>query len=96
MLDFHCQCQLKRSNSHLTTWIPEKFAVKGKVLRLGDYGDGWVVVDVFTRLDSKEVGVRSGDYLIQRAASDLVRGTREKVSKPQRRENSCVPKESFY
>ena len=44
------QCELHRADGRRTTsWLPEKFAVVGKVLRLrcvGTWSDGWCVVRV--------------------------------------------------
>jgi len=40
------QCLLKKGESGRVTWLPEKFAKKGKILRLKD-DDGWVVKDVW-------------------------------------------------
>lgn len=44
------QCELHRADDERTTsWLPEKFAVMGKILRLrivGEWSDGWRVVKV--------------------------------------------------
>jgi len=48
-MEMHRQCQLRRGNEHLTTWLPEKFAVKGHIVNLkneGNWIDGWEVVGV--------------------------------------------------
>jgi hypothetical protein len=40
------QCRLRKGDAHMTSWIPEKFAVVGKVVRLwenGAWDNGWVV-----------------------------------------------------
>ena len=47
------QCKLQNGNRHLTAWIPVKFAVRGKILRLID-DDGWRVTDVGAYLDRVE------------------------------------------
>jgi hypothetical protein len=42
------QCRLRRGNQFTTSWLPERFAVVGKVLQwkgLGDWEDGWVVLE---------------------------------------------------
>ena len=39
------QCKLKKGKQETTSWIPSKFAIPGKALKLsGD--DGWVVESV--------------------------------------------------
>ena len=57
--EFYKQCILeRRDNSSITrtiSWIPEKFAIEGKILKLKDYGawtDGWKVVAAFSRTKS--------------------------------------------
>lgn len=40
------QCFLRNGNRFQTTWLPDKFAVLGKVLKLKDLGvweNGWIV-----------------------------------------------------
>jgi hypothetical protein len=41
------QCGLKNGDRYLNTWLPEKFAVKGKFVKLkqadGSWWDGWEV-----------------------------------------------------
>lgn len=74
------QCRLMRregeADMQQTSWIPAKYAVAGKVLKLrGDDGawqDGWVVSHVgsFTRTES-EANERSRDHLRTRKASDI-------------------------
>ena len=59
------------------SWIPEKYAVRGKYLSLenretGICEDGWRVVLVGTvRLSADQVSERSRDYKNQRKASDI-------------------------
>lgn len=66
----HCQCKLKKGDVYTVVWIPEKYAKVGKYLKLKD-DDGWEVVEVCTKKDSKEVQKRSVDYRHQRKASDI-------------------------
>jgi hypothetical protein len=43
---FYRQCQLTRRNQRQTTWLPERFAIPGSVLKLkdnGEWSDGWEV-----------------------------------------------------
>ena len=78
MTDFSRQCFLvNRSRNHQkvkTSWIPEKFAEVGKVLKLkeGDeWEDGWEVVHVGSRLDSKTVNENSQLYKKHRRGTDI-------------------------
>lgn len=46
---YYRQCKLVKGNMHQTSWIPEKFAILNKVLKLKENGkwvDGWVVEKV--------------------------------------------------
>ena len=55
-------------------WVPEKFAVAGRFLRLTDAGvseDGWQVTGVGARLTEAYVRERSQDYKHTRQASDI-------------------------
>jgi hypothetical protein len=56
---FYKQAKLAKHKTVQTAWLPEKFAKKGRVVRIkGDDGwdDGWHVVEVYaTRLDEHVV-----------------------------------------
>lgn len=81
---FYCQCRLQKPLSQvtssgwvphmeMTSWIPEKYAEDEKVLKIkvdGEWEDGWVVVDVYSRKTEKEVLDFERDYLKQRSVSD--------------------------
>ena len=63
-----------------TSWIPSRFAVVGKVLRLRDEGeggqvwtDGWVVTNVGHELPDEAVIRQQRDWLRTRRASDRMR-----------------------
>jgi len=61
-------------NSAQTSWIPEKYAHNGRILRLKAnhvWSDGWVVVRVGIRLPEEYVREYSSDYRHQREASDI-------------------------
>ena len=65
------QCRLQRWNIHQTSWIPEKFAVVGKFLKLHEE-NGWQVKEVGTvALDESVVNDHSQDFKRQRKASDI-------------------------
>ena len=66
----HCQCRLRKAFSYQTVWIPDKYAKIGNFVKLKE-DDGWEVVGVYTKKDSKEVQKRSMDYKHQRKASDI-------------------------
>ena len=56
-------------------WIPEKYAIVGKVLRVKMYDgwqDGWVVMRVGSvSLTEEELAVRKDDHSHQREVSDI-------------------------
>lgn len=73
-VQFYRQCWLVRGNARQMAWIPEKFAVAGRFLKLTEAGvseDGWQVVSVGTRLTEGYVRERSQDYKHTRRASDI-------------------------
>jgi len=46
---YYRQCKLQRDNCYQTSYIPEEFAIKGKVLKLREndvWIDGWKVIEV--------------------------------------------------
>ena len=70
------QCTLRqlKSNWVRTSWIPEQFAVEGRILEIKEgeeWTDGWKVVDVFTRASEDYVREHERDYTRQREASDI-------------------------
>lgn len=68
------QCKLQNGNKISYSWIPKKFAVKGKYLKLkenGEWSDGWQVIEVWATRSAEEVQARRDDYLYQRKASDI-------------------------
>tara|TARA_Y100000034_G_scaffold137002_1_gene218245 strand:+ start:5502 stop:5705 length:204 start_codon:yes stop_codon:yes gene_type:complete len=48
------QCTLQKGITSQTSWIPEKFAVKGNYLRLKD-DDGWKVLDVGASMTDEQI-----------------------------------------
>ena len=70
---FYRQCRLAKGNARQVAWIPEKFAVAGRYLRLTEAGvseDGWQVTGIGARLTEAYVRERSQDYKHTRQASD--------------------------
>ena len=65
------QCRMTKKNAVNVAYIPEKFAVVGKYLRLVD-DDGWKVETVSEHFQtSQENNERSQDYKKTRKASDI-------------------------
>ena len=65
------QCLLRKGDTSYMAWIPEKFAKKGKYVRLrGD--NGWEVVFASNLcLEEQEIADRSQDYRRHRRATDI-------------------------
>lgn len=73
-IHFYRQCWLARGRARQMAWIPEKFAVAGRFLRLTEAGvseDGWQVTGVGARMREDTVRERSQDYKHTRRASDI-------------------------
>ncbi len=71
---YYRQCWLGRGNARQMAWIPEKFAVAGRFLRLTEAGvseDGWQVTGVGAQMTEEGVWERSQDYKHTRQASDI-------------------------
>ena len=70
-MNTHTQVTMKRGNVRDVCWIPTKFAVEGKVLRINDE-DGWIVTGAGDlSLPSDYIQERKNDYRTQRRASDV-------------------------
>lgn len=78
--EFYVQCRLQRHRvdgfpAYKVSWIPEKFAETGRMLKIkvdGSWEKGWKVVDVWGgRLSREEINNRSRYYLTQRRSSDI-------------------------
>ena len=74
MIKYYKQCRLEKKTDKgvlvETAWIPEKFAIKHKYLKIKQ-DDGWKVCSVGERLSEAVVKERSRDYKKQRPASDV-------------------------
>lgn len=66
----HVQCLLEKEDKIQVSWIPEKYAKLGKVLKLGN-NDGWVVTEKWEKENSKTVNILSQLYKHQRKVSDI-------------------------
>lgn len=55
----YIQCKIVKGNTKQISWIPKKFAVVGKGLKLKDEYDnwsyGWVVKEAFGEVDEKHI-----------------------------------------
>ena len=53
------QCRLRNGSRHMTSWLPDRFARKGAVLKLrnheGEWDNGWLVEDAGDRLLPEEL-----------------------------------------
>jgi hypothetical protein len=57
MANYYRQCKIQKQNSYQTSYLPEKFAVKGKMVKLRDndvWDDGWQVIEVSSFCRSEE------------------------------------------
>ena len=76
---FYHQCVLTRQNdssfSARVSWIPEEFAILGRVVKLkaedGIWVDGWKVGEVGARQEAAYVENHAMDHRRQRQASDI-------------------------
>ncbi len=71
---YYHQCWLVRGHARQMAWIPAKFAVAGRYLKLtqnGEAEDGWQVAGVGARMAEEVVRERSQDYKHTRQASDI-------------------------
>jgi len=65
------QCLLNRNGLRTVSWIPEKFAIVGKFLKLKEE-NGWQVEEVYDpAMAYEDVNERSQDYKKTRIASDI-------------------------
>ena len=75
MISLYCQCLLEKNGDLLTTWIPKKFAVVDKILKIKNddgWDNGWKVIKVGELLLNEEsVASNSLDYRRTREASDI-------------------------
>lgn len=78
MTEYSRQCILINATAEgkkvMTSWIPEKFAEVGKILKLkeGDeWVDGWEVFKIGSRMESKTVNENSQLYKKHRKGTDI-------------------------
>lgn len=70
----YMRCAINYGHKIDVAWIPEKFAKKGKWLKIkqdGVWEDGWQVMAVFSKKRASDVERSERDYLKQRSTSDV-------------------------
>jgi hypothetical protein len=72
----HSQCLLNRLGAQQTSWIPTKFAVQGRYVKLkdddGEWTDGWRVERVFGgAVPSEVIAKNERNYKSHRKATDV-------------------------
>ncbi len=73
-IHYYRQCWLARGPVRQMAWLPEKFAVAGRFLRLTNDGvseNGWQVTGVGAQMAEETVRERSQDYKHTRRAFDI-------------------------
>lgn len=69
------QCKLEKWNCETTAWLPEKFSILNKIVKIKideKWENGWKVVEVGTLpVTEEDVIARSRDFTKQRKASDI-------------------------
>lgn len=73
---FYRQCKPRRGNKHTTSFLPERYAIQDKYVKLkrddGTWEDGWQVVSVGSMHKPEEdVRLAERDHLRTREASDV-------------------------
>jgi len=71
---FYTQCRLERQKEEgievTFSWIPKKYAVKGKILRLKDV-DGWRVTNTWETMPEEYVRNRANYHKHWRIKTDI-------------------------
>ncbi len=73
----YCQCQLRRGNSEIVSWIPKQYGKVGQYIKLKnretkEWTDGWFVVSAGSLLlDHSTIIDRENDHKHARKASDI-------------------------
>lgn len=55
------QCKLRRGKRYRYAWLPDRYTVQGKYLRIRDE-DGWLVEEVYSAEPEERVKARERDY----------------------------------
>jgi hypothetical protein len=78
-MNYYIQCLLTKFINgdclKIITWIPEKYAIRNKVLKLknetGIWTNGWVVQETYNRQNEDFIKEHERDFAKQRQASDI-------------------------
>lgn len=74
-ITYHAQCVLKKENTLRTSWIPEKYAIKGKIVGLktdGIWSEGWEIRTVSSnRLPSSTMKFIRDEHMHHRSVTDI-------------------------
>ena len=70
------QCELKRKNVKLISWLPDRYAIVGKFIKLtnenGEQEDGWEVKSVGTTvLSADDANLFSSEHTRHRKETDI-------------------------
>lgn len=66
----YCQCVLRKGDNIQVSWIPEKFAEVGRVLRLKE-DNGWVVQRVDSKMPENMMVYMRDEYRHHRKVTDI-------------------------
>lgn len=77
--EYYVQCELNKRVGggilHDVAWIPERFAVIGKQIKIkrddGTWDDGWTVTKTYSKIEADKIEGCERDHLKQRKASDI-------------------------
>ena len=64
------QCEMRAGDRVHVAWIPKRFAVKGKVLRIDPIEGDLTVTAIYSSMDVSEANDRSQDHAHHREFSD--------------------------
>ena len=70
----YVQCVLRKNTKIQTSWIPERYAVVGKYLKLLEndvWENGWQVISKGVKVSKNSLDILSQDHKRTRKASDL-------------------------
>jgi len=70
--ELYTQCKLQKGNEFTYSWIPKKFAVKNKYLKLkdnGEWADGWQVIEIWST--RKHTEINEDEYRYHRQRTDI-------------------------
>jgi len=74
--EFYRQCKLEKSKEITTSWIPEKFAKKGRIIKIREnkqspWNNGWTITSVGTRMNRESIDILENTHTKTRGVSDI-------------------------